>query len=289
MTIGLYSNISWAGILSTLLVGGTLHIHQGFDAKQALATIERDRITNMALVPILCARLIENEDWARTDKLPAKVKRRLMDELPAGVIELYGLTEGVATTLQPDDAEGRIASVGRPTTGSTVALLDESGSMLIEGTGEIIAQSRYMMNGYWNQLDTTAEASWIDERGLAWLRTGDIGRIDQSGFLSIVDRKKDMIISGGQNIFPADIEAILSAHPNVSDSTVIGVPDETWGEAPLALVVLREPVDPEDVRAWVYERVGRRQRLTKIEVRDTLPRNANGKVLKKSIRQPYWD
>ena len=301
MTIGLYSNISWAGILSTLLVGGTLHIHQGFDAKQALATIERDRITNMALVPILCARLIENEDWARTDKssllglmccgatLPAKVKRRLMDELPAGVIELYGLTEGVATTLQPDDAEGRIASVGRPTTGSTVALLDESGSMLIEGTGEIIAQSRYMMNGYWNQLDTTAEASWIDERGLAWLRTGDIGRIDQSGFLSIVDRKKDMIISGGQNIFPADIEAILSAHPNVSDSTVIGVPDETWGEAPLALVVLREPVDPEDVRAWVNERVGRRQRLTKIEVRDTLPRNANGKVLKKSIRQPYWD
>ncbi|MDK2768104.1 MAG: AMP-binding protein [Sphingomonas sp.] len=300
MTIGLYSNISWAGILATLLVGGTLFIHQGFDPERVLETVERERITNMAVVPILCARLIESETWSRTDKssliglmscgatLPVLVKQRLMAELPAGVIELYGLTEGIATTLEPDDAEGRISSVGRPITGSTVAILDEDGNLLTEGVGEVIGRSRYVMDGYWNLPELTSEAIWIDEQGLPWLRTGDVGRIDSDGFLSIVDRKKDMIISGGQNIYPADIEAVLASHPLVADCAVIGVPDEVWGETPLALVVLREGAEGAAVQAWANERLGRRERLARIEVREELPRNANGKIVKKDLRQPYW-
>ena len=143
------------------------------------------------------------------------------------------------------------------------------------------------MPGYWNRPDATREATWTDEHGRPWLRTGDIGRLDDEGFLTIVDRKKDMILSGGQNVYPADIEAVLLRHEAVSECAVIGVPHDTWGETPLAIVVPRHPCDEGELKAWVNARLGKQQRVSGVVLRDTLPRNANGKILKRDLRQNF--
>jgi len=148
------------------------------------------------------------------------------------------------------------------------------------------------MSEYHNRPDATTETLWLDEHGRPWLRTGDIGRLDEDGFLYIVDRKKDMILSGGQNIYPADIEAVLKMHPAVLDCGVIGIPDSKWGETPLGLVLLRsghEGTESEVLRAWANERLGRQQRLARIEFRKELPRNPNGKLLKRELRKAYWE
>jgi acyl-CoA synthetase (AMP-forming)/AMP-acid ligase II len=143
-----------------------------------------------------------------------------------------------------------------------------------------------MMTGYHDRDDANREATWIDPKGRRWLRTGDIGRVDSEGFLYIVDRKKDMIVSGGQNIYPVDIESVMRHHPVVADVAVIGVPSEKWGETPLAVVVVAagQAFDADALRAWTNERVGRQQRLHAVVARTELPRNPNGKVLKRELR-----
>jgi acyl-CoA synthetase (AMP-forming)/AMP-acid ligase II len=132
---------------------------------------------------------------------------------------------------------------------------------------------------------------FIDSSGLQWLRTGDIGRTDEDGYLYIIDRKKDMILSGGQNIYPADIEALMVEHPLVAEVGVIGVPDATWGETPVAIVVPRAGSAAADLAAtlleWTNQRVGKRQRLREVRIVDTLPRNPNGKILKRELRRTY--
>jgi acyl-CoA synthetase (AMP-forming)/AMP-acid ligase II len=153
--------------------------------------------------------------------------------------------------------------------------------------GEIVGRGRITMPGYWNRPEATAEATWRDANGLTWLRTGDIGRLDQDGFLYVVDRKKDMILSGGQNIYPADIEAVLSRHEGVSECAVIGVPHEIWGETPLAVVVARAPCEAGALREWVNARIGKQQRVSDVVFRDALPRNANGKILKRELRREF--
>ena len=145
------------------------------------------------------------------------------------------------------------------------------------------------MDGYLNRPDATAEATWINADGARWLRTGDVGRIDEEGFLYIVDRKKDMILSGGQNVYPADIEAVMLGHDAVSEVAVIGVPSARWGEAPLAVVVPRAGavIDSQGLSDWTNARVGKQQRITGVIVRSTLPRNPNGKILKRELRREY--
>ncbi len=145
------------------------------------------------------------------------------------------------------------------------------------------------MEHYHNRPDATEEATWIDEHGRRWLRTGDIGRLDDEGFLYIVDRKKDMILSGGQNIYPADIEQVMHTHPHVAEVAVIAVPSEQWGETPLAVVVPQPGVaaDSAALVAWTNERVGRQQRISGVVLRDSLPRNPNGKILKRELRAEY--
>ncbi|HAN28762.1 MAG TPA: long-chain fatty acid--CoA ligase, partial [Haliea salexigens] len=166
------------------------------------------------------------------------LKRDIFAYFPCGIIELYGLTEGIITTLEPEDAEGRWASVGRPLIGTDLRILDEDSRELPHGVaGEIVSRGRISMPGYWRRDDANAEAEYIDAAGLQWLRSGDIGYVDEEGFLYIVDRKKDMILSGGQNVYPQDIEAVLVQHAQVSDVAVIGIPSARWGESPLALVV----------------------------------------------------
>jgi len=144
------------------------------------------------------------------------------------------------------------------------------------------------MPGYLNRPDATAEATWHDESGVAWLRSGDIGRLDEDGFLYIVDRKKDMILSGGQNIYPQDIEAKLRDNEGVDDVAVIGAMSHRWGETPIAVVVPgHEQTSREEIMRWCNERVGKHQRIADVIFVDELPRNPNGKILKRALRQRY--
>ena len=147
-----------------------------------------------------------------------------------------------------------------------------------------------MMSGYYKQPGKTAEMLWHDKDGRVFFRSGDLGRMDEDGFVTLLDRKKDMIISGGFNIYAADLEAVLARHPEVADVAVIGIPSEQWGESPLGLVVRKEgaKISAEALKDWANEQLGKTQRIAAIEFRDHLERSTIGKVLKKELRAPYW-
>jgi long-chain acyl-CoA synthetase len=301
---GLYSNITWAGLLPTLLLGGAAIIRPSFNAGDVLRTMADAHITHTSLVPVQFQRLLDHPDFTGADwssmqsmmccgaPLPLHIKEALFGAFACGVTELYGTTEGLITTLAPEEAPGRMASVGRPLPGEDIRILADGDRAAAPGEpGEIIALSRFAMHGYWNNPTATAQTFWTDPEGRRWLRSGDIGRIDAEGYLYVTDRKKDMIISGGQNIYPADLESVLATHPEVLDCAVFGVPSAQWGETPLALVVLRRPdaIGAETLRDWANQRLGRQQRLSAVEFRDGLARNANGKLLKRELSAPYWE
>src|SRR5688572_7625183 len=204
-TLGLYSNISWVGLLCTFLAGGTVVVAPGFEAGEVLGAIARRRVTHTSMVPVQFQRLLEHPDFTRSDlsslhavmccgsPLALELNRALVDRLGCDFIELYGLTEGVITTLAPEDARRKLASVGKPLHGTDLRIIDEEGREAVRGeAGEIVSRGRIVMAGYHGRPDANAESTWLDERGRAWLRTGDIGRLDEEGFLYIVDRRKDM-------------------------------------------------------------------------------------------------
>jgi acyl-CoA synthetase (AMP-forming)/AMP-acid ligase II len=301
-SLGLYSNISWVAMLATTLVGGTLVVMPSFTAPGLLDQVERHRVTHGAFVPVQLQRLLElpAPDPASLASLrtvmccgspwPMAMKRAARDMLGCELIELYGLTEGIVTTLAPEDFDREPESVGKPIPGQQLKLIGADDREVASGEcGEVVGFGRLVMEGYHNRPDATLEATWTDAQGRRWLRTGDIGRLDDEGFLHIVDRKKDMILSGGQNIYPADIESVMLGHPAVREVAVIGIPDPRWGETPLAVVVPRNgvTVEPSALTAWTNERVGKQQRISAAVLRAALPRNANGKVLKRELRIEY--
>ncbi len=300
--IGLYSNISWISMLCTLLAGGTLVVLPKFDPQGFFEAVERHRVTHGSLVPIIFRELVEHEgarahDLSSLEALMSAgsplygwLKARARDVLGCRIIELYGLTEGVITTLEPEDMERKIDSVGQPLLGTDLCILGADDRPLPAGEpGEVVARGRILMPGYHNRTDATQEALWIDDQGRHWLRTGDIGKLDEDGFLYIVDRKKDMILSGGQNIYPADIEAVIVTHEGVRDAAVIGVRHRKWGEAPLALVVPAKgaALDAQALKAWINARVGKQQRVVDVELVAELKRNPNGKLPKVALRKRY--
>lgn len=304
-TIGLYSNISWVGMLCTLLAGGTMVVQPSFDAKNALMAIQEQHITNFAMVPIQLQRLLEvpGSDTFDLSSVHAvmscgsplfeDLKEKLFHRLgDTTVIELFGLTEGIITTLDPEEAAGRMASVGKPLIGTDIKIIGDDDLEVAPGqAGEIVGIGRIVMPAYLNRPDATAEATWVGPDGRAWLRTGDIGQLDEDGYLYVVDRKKDMILSGGQNIYPQDIEAVLVTHPDVNEVAVIGVPSKKWGETPIAVVVLEQGSTPDNeaIADWTNTRVGKQQRLAGVIFEESLPRNPNGKILKRELRQKYKD
>lgn len=301
LTIGLYSNISWVAMLCTLLAGGTLVVHPRFDAEEFLDTVQGERITHTAMVPIQFQRVLDAQALRPRDlstmhammscgsPLHEGLKRGIFATFPCGIVELYGLTEGIITTLDPEDAEGRWSSVGKPLVGTDILLLDDNDQPVTQGeAGEILSRGRITMPGYWQRPDANAEARYVDAEGIVWLRSGDIGHLDEDSFLYIVDRKKDMILSGGQNIYPQDIEAVLIEHEAVDDVAVIGVPSERWGETPLALVVPKGgDMAMDELLAWANQRLGKQQRLSDCVQVQELPRNPNGKILKRELRKQY--
>ena len=302
LTLGLFSNISWVSMLATMLVGGTLVLAHNVGARETLAIMESERITHGAFVPLQLERLLACPERRSVQTgtletlmccgspLAADVKRGVARALNCRLIELYGLTEGLFTILEPEELERKLRSVGKPVFGADIRILGEDDRECGPGeTGEIVGRSRLMMAGYQAREDANREVTWVDPSGGQWLRTGDLGHLDNEGFLYIVNRKKDMIISGGQNIYPADIEAVVREHPAVADVAVIGVPNERWGETPVAVVVLHrgQVTPPSELLEWTNARVGKQQRISGVVWRDSLPRNPNGKILKRELRLEY--
>ena len=302
ISLGLFSNISWVSMLATMLVGGTMVLLRAFSPREALALIETAGITHGAFVPVQLERLlaypqrrayrIESLETLMCCGSPLAVETKLgfAREFDCQLIELYGLTEGLLTILEPEELERKVLSVGKPVLGADIRIIGTDDREVAPGeTGEIVGHGRLVMAGYHARDDANREATWIDAAGRQWLRTGDLGRIDAEGFLYIVDRKKDMILSGGQNIYSADIESVMRGHRGVAEVAVIGVPSERWGETPLAVVVLHleQPVIADELREWTNERVGKQQRISGVVFRESLPRNPNGKVLKRELRQEH--
>lgn len=300
--LGLFSNIVWVGILATFFAGGTLIVSRRFEVSDCLETIEKKRVTHATMVPLQYQKLLEHPDFDRFDlssldacmccgsPLAVGLKRELAERWPGGFIELYGLTEGLVTILSPEDLLTKTESVGQPCPGQYLAIIGDDDEILPTGeAGEIVGSCRFMMAGYHNNDAENEEATWTHPSGQRWLRTGDVGKLDSDGFLTLVDRKKDLIISGGQNIYPADIEAALIEHDAVSEVAVVGVPHEKWGETPLAVVVLAQgaSIAGEELTAWANGQVGKQQRVAATVFVDELPRNPNGKILKRELRTTF--
>jgi acyl-CoA synthetase (AMP-forming)/AMP-acid ligase II len=272
-----------------------------FDARRFLTLAQAHRVTHAMLVPVQYQRLMDLPDFDAFDlsafrmktctsaPFAAALKADILKRWPGGLVEIYGMTEGGGTmTLAAHLFPDKLHTVGRPVEGHVVKLIDEHGREVPPGElGEVVGHSPAMMTHYLNQPVKTAEAEWFDDAGRRYIRTGDIGRFDADGFLTLVDRRKDMIISGGFNIYPSDLEAVLLLHPAVADAAVVGVPSREWGETPVGFVTLRAAAAPSEIRAFVAERVGKTQRLADVVVLDELPRSAIGKILKRELRDLY--
>ncbi|HEY0940533.1 MAG TPA: class I adenylate-forming enzyme family protein, partial [Steroidobacter sp.] len=298
-TLGFYSNATWVSLLSALAIGSTAVIEAAFKPEMFLNSVQQHRATHVFLVPLQYRMLLEcpSRDSFDVSSLQAlcaagavmsgELKERLSQWVHCAFVEAYGLTEGFVTILSDRDGRRKPSSVGRPLPGSDMKIVREDGSEAACGEcGEIVGLSAFVMDGYYKRPVETAEAFLVDERGRRWLRTGDVGYVDEEGFLYLRDRKKDMIVSGGQNVFPIDIEMVAAQHPDVAQVAVIGVEHEKWGETPLAVIVPRAGKRPQaqELAAWINERVGKRQRVSGVVFRQSLPLNALGKVLKRQLR-----
>jgi len=297
----LYSNTTMASFMPTVGSGGQVVLMKKFDARGFLELAERERATNCMLVPVQYRRIMALEDFDSFDlssfimkyctsaPFAASLKADVLKRWPGGLVEIYGMTEGgAAFILEAHQFPDKLHTVGRPAPGHIAKVIDEEGNELPQGSvGEVVGSSPAMMTGYNNRPDATKAMHWYDSDGRLFYRHGDIGRIDEDGFLTLMDRAKDMIISGGFNIFPSDLEGILLADDRVVEAAVVGMPSEEWGETPVAFVVLKDEADAESVRTDCNAKVGKTQRLSAITVVDELPRSPIGKVLKRELRDRY--
>lgn len=299
----LCSNTTLVSVFPALAKGGCVVLTEGrFDPPAWLALAERVRATHAMLVPVQYQRLMAVPEFGRFDlssfhmkfctsaPFAAALKADVLARWPGGLVEYYGMTEGGGTCileahLHPD----KLHTVGQPAEGHDIRVIDEAGQELPRGaTGEVVGRSGAMMTAYHGQPAKTREAEWYDPQGNRYIRTGDVGRFDGDGFLTLLDRRKDMVISGGFNIYPSDLEAVLRGHPAVRDVAVVGVPSAEWGESPVAFVVAGEGAPaPEDLRAWANERLGKTQRLAGVRYLPELPRSDIGKVLKRELREAW--
>ncbi|WP_371919807.1 class I adenylate-forming enzyme family protein [Pseudomonas sp. MYb185] len=203
------------------------------------------------------------------------------------------MTEGGGSCmLVAHEFPDKLNTVGHPLDGHDMRVIDEEGNELPTGEiGEVVGHSIAMMTGYLNKPEKTAEAEWYDSTGKRFIRTGDVGRFDKDGFLTLMDRRKDMIISGGFNIYPSDLEEVLRQHPDLLEVTVIGVQSTSWGETPVGYAVLKPGADTtaENILQWFNGQVGKTQRLNRVILTDELPRSAIGKVLKRELRDQFQE
>src|SRR5215472_11045719 len=274
------------------------------DPQAILTLIETKRVNHAFLVPAVILFLVQQPNAGETDFASLKtisygaspiaedLLLRAKKLMGCEFIQLYGLTEttGGGTCLAPEDhdpARGKLRSCGRPSPGHEVRVVDAAGESVAAGqVGEIVIRAVNVMKGYWNKPEASAKAL---EGG--WFRTGDAGYFDADGYLYIHDRVKDMIVSGGENIYPAEVENAIFGHPAVADVAVIGVPDEKWGEAVKAIIVRKPNVDttPAEIIAYARDRIAGYKLPKSVDFVEALPRNPTGKILRRELRAPYWE
>jgi fatty-acyl-CoA synthase len=222
---------------------------------------------------------------------PAELKAEVLKRMPGGLIEIYGMTEGGVACIFPiHEHPDKLHTVGFPAPGHFLKVIDENLNEVPPGTpGELVGRSPTMMLGYKNQPEKTREGYWIDPAdGSTWQRMGDIGRVDADGFVELVGRTKDVIISGGFNIFPVDLEAELAKDDRVVEAAVVGVASDAWGETPVGFVVLKPGVGEdqlEDIRTIANSRLGKTQRVSALHAIAEMPRSHIGKLLKTELRE----
>jgi acyl-CoA synthetase (AMP-forming)/AMP-acid ligase II len=291
-------NGAWVDLMPWMFNGATYILHEAFNAERVIETIDRERVTHIIMVPSQIIGVLSSPSYdpvrLRTLEMLHSVgaplllehKRRINDDLPGRFYELYGLTEGLVTILDKHDAVRKAASVGCPPAFTEIKILREDGSECEpREVGEICGRTPIMMPGYYKRPDLTAQT--IRD---GWLHSGDAGYLDEDGYLFLVDRIKDMIISGGINVYPKDIEEVIIQHPAVREVAVFGVFDARWGESPVAAVVRATgfSIQAEELVDWTNERVGAKfQRIRDVVFYDEFPRNIAGKTLKRTMRDQY--
>jgi long-chain acyl-CoA synthetase len=292
-------NGAFVTLMPAMLLGATYVLRPHFDAQDFVEMVERERVTHVMMVPSQIVALLASPYFS-ADALQSlemigtvgaplhlEYKQKLNQILPGRFYELYGLTEGFMTILDKNDYPAKPNSVGIPPPFFEMRILDDQGNPVPAGViGEIVGRGPALMPGYYKKPDLTS-AAIVD----GWLYTGDLGYTDDDGFLYLVDRKKDLIISGGINVFPRDIEEIIVRHPAVREAAVFGIPHEKWGETPLAVVTLHSAgaVTAEDLCEWINQRVdAKHQRVHAVVIMEDFPRSTAGKTLKRLLREPYW-
>ncbi len=288
-----------------LLNGAKGVVAREFDPFKVLDYIEHDRISKMFMVPAALQIVVRQPrarevDYSRlkyilygASPIPLDLLRECIEVFGCGFCQQYGMTEttGTVVYLPPEDHDPagtpRMRAAGIPLPGVEIKVVDEAGAALPpNAVGEVAVRSKMNMAGYWRQEDATRKT--IDAEG--WLRTGDAGYLDADGYLYIHDRVKDMIITGAENVYPAEVESAIYGHPAVAEVAVIGVPDERWGEAVKAMVVLKPGAEenPADIIAFARSRIAGFKAPKSIDFIPALPRNASGKILRRELREPFW-
>jgi acyl-CoA synthetase (AMP-forming)/AMP-acid ligase II len=294
--------------LSVLFRGGSAYVLEAFDPEQVVRVLDEERIGVATLVPAMLQACLVGAAGAadrRYERLRSiyygaspiaeATLRRAIEAFGCGFVQSYGMTEAAQALTFLSPADHRLAldarpelllSGGRAAAGTTLGIVDDTDAPVpAGGLGEIVARGPQVMTGYWRRPTETEETL----RG-GWLHTGDLGRLDDDGYLFVEDRVKDMVVSGGENVYPRAVEAVLFEHPAVADAAVIGVPDERWGEAVKAVVALRPGTacTEEELLAFCRPRLAGFERPRSVDFVDALPRTATGKVLKRVLREPYW-
>ena len=292
-------NGAFLTLMPSMYVGATYILQESFEPQKFMETIERESVTHVKMVPSQIVAMINAPNFRAEALVSLEMigtvgaplhlehKEKLNRVLPGRFYELYGLTEGFVTILDKNDYAAKSNSVGAPPPFFEMRIINEDGTEAATGTvGEIVGRGPILMPGYYKRPELTAQTIVN-----GWLHTGDLGYVDEDGFLFLVDRMKDLIISGGCNVFPRDIEEIIVQHTAVREAAVFGVPSEKWGETPMAAVILREPgvVSEDELRNWINERVDSKlQRVHSVVLMEEFPRSTAGKTLKRVMREPYW-
>lgn len=294
----LFHGAAMGGCFATLLLGGKVVLRPRFDPSELLLLIQEERITRLPAVPPMLSAIMQIPDLEKWDLsslrtfntgatiIPQALKKRLLERFPwVDVVDSYGLTEATSycTTLPGKDFLERNASVGKPHAYVEIRVVDEQGRDLAAGeVGEILVRGPNVMRGYWKRPQETMEA--LKD---GWLHTGDLGRLDEDGYLYLVDRKKDMIISGGENIYPREVEEVLSLHPGVLEAAVVGLPDQHWGEKVVAYVVAKQRycISHQELDQHCRKSLAGYKCPRQYFFVEELPRTSTGKVLKRALRE----
>jgi acyl-CoA synthetase (AMP-forming)/AMP-acid ligase II len=302
----LYTNGTWITMLPAVYLGCTTVLLTKFSADAFLDAVQRHGCSHAFAVPTQFIVLLESGRIATYDTSALKVlmsggqaiasntKAGLARDLPhVRLYECYGITEGFSTLAAPEDKAlpGKDRTVGMALFGGEIVILDDNGNVLPPGEiGDITGYGPALMTGYYQNREATEQCIWRDAKGRTFLRSGDLGYMDEDGYLYISGRVKDMIKSGGINVYASDIEEVFMQHPAVAEVAAIGIPHPRWLETPLLLAILREghSIQADELREWGNARLGKYQRVSRVEFRSEFPRATHDKILKRALRDPYW-